>query len=398
MINIINKKDCCGCSACVQKCPKHCISLQEDNEGFLYPKVDVSSCIECGLCSKVCPIKKQNESRYPLKVYASKNKNDLIRLRSSSGGVFTLLAEQILSEGGIVFGAKFNKNWNVVHSYTDTIEGLGKFRGSKYVQSIIGNNFKIVENYLKEGRKVLFSGTSCQIAGLKNYLHKDYNDLLTIEIVCHGVPSPLIWRDYLKYKCLKNTKNVINRTNSVSELVEITNVSFRDKTKGWKNYCFRIDYSTNNSEVIRSKKDIFMRGFLKDLYLRPSCYSCVARQGKSGADISIADYWGIQLIHPEMDDNKGTGAILVYSEKGIRYYDLIKEKAETLEATYENVIIHNPCIVKSVDEPKIRSRFWIYYKEKNIDAIKEICDLMDPPMMVVLLSRIIRKIKLIIGT
>ena len=198
MIEIKDKKDCCGCSACVQRCPKQCITLKEDNEGFLYPIVDKKTCIDCGLCEKVCPILHQGEPQKPLKVYAAKNLNEEIRRQSSSGGIFTLLAEQVIQEGGVVFGARFDENWEVKHDYTETIEGLAVFRGSKYVQSRIEDNYKKAEEFLKQGRKVLFSGTPCQIAGLKRFLRKEYEELLTVDFVCHGVPSPGVWRKYLK--------------------------------------------------------------------------------------------------------------------------------------------------------------------------------------------------------
>lgn len=192
MIEIKDKKDCCGCSACVQKCPKQCISLKEDNEGFLYPEVDKSMCINCGLCEKVCPVLHQGESRKPLKVYAAKNQDEEIRRQSSSGGIFTLLAEKTIQDGGVVFGARFDEHWEVKHDYTETIEGLAAFRGSKYVQSRMEDNYRKAEMFLKQGRKVLFSGTPCQVAGLKRFLRKYYGNLLTIDMVCHGVPSPLV--------------------------------------------------------------------------------------------------------------------------------------------------------------------------------------------------------------
>ncbi len=215
MIEIKEKYNCCGCSACVQICPKQCISLSADNEGFLYPQVDTAVCINCGLCEKVCPVINQNEPRMPLEVYAAKNTDEEIRLKSSSGGIFTLLAEHIISEGGVVFGARFNENWEVVHDYTETVEGLESFRGSKYVQSIIGENFKKAKFFLDEGRNVLFSGTPCQVAGLKKFLRKEYENLLTVEVVCHGVPSPMVWHDYLDYRRAKHATG----KNTVSESV-----------------------------------------------------------------------------------------------------------------------------------------------------------------------------------
>lgn len=414
MINIKLKKDCCGCSACVQICPKQCVSMSADNEGFLYPKVDATICIDCGLCEKVCPVINQNEPREPLAVYAAKNNNEEIRLKSSSGGVFTLLAEQIILEDGVVFGAKFNENWDVVHDYTETIDGLDAFRGSKYVQSIIGDNFIIAKKFLNDGRKVLFSGTPCQIAGLKKFLRKDYENLLTVEVVCHGVPSPMVWRDYLDYKRTKCAVGKNTVSSSLNELPVITGISFRDKTHGWKKFGFKICYAASkaaensvsksakitNCEITPFNEDIFMKGFLKNLYLRPSCYHCATRQGKSGADISIADYWGIQSIHPEMDDDKGTGVILINTEQGANYYNFVVNQIKSLTSNYDNAIMQNPCIVRSVKEPSLRAKFWELYEIMGIDAIADICNKMKPGFVtrcINLAKRIIKRLLRTLG-
>ncbi len=198
MINIIDKQDCCGCWACVQVCPRQCISMHEDEEGFLYPKVDVSACMACGLCDKVCPEINQSKPKRPQNVYAAINPDNAIREQSSSGGIFTMLAERTIESGGVVFGARFDEKWDVVHDYTETVDGLAAFRGSKYVQSRIGECYRQAGQFLKAGREVMFSGTPCQIAGLKKYLQREYDNLLAVDVVCHGVPSPKVRRVYLK--------------------------------------------------------------------------------------------------------------------------------------------------------------------------------------------------------
>lgn len=411
MIDIINKHNCCGCNACVQICPKQCISMSADNEGFLYPQVNTSICIDCGLCEKVCPVINQNEPREPLAVYAAKNTNEEIRLKSSSGGVFTLLAEQVIAEEGVVFGVRFNESWEVIHDYTETVEGLEAFRGSKYVQSIIGDNFKIAKQFLSNGRKVLFSGTPCQIAGLKKFLRKDYENLLTVEVVCHGVPSPMVWRDYLDYKRAERAAGKNTVSSSLNELPVITGISFRDKTNGWKKFGFKICYAASkaaensvsksanivNCEITPFKEDLFMKGFLKDLYLRPSCYHCVALQGKSGADISIADYWGVQSIHPEIDDDKGTGAVLINTNNGLKCYNNIYQSLDCVQTNYDDIVRYNPCIIRSVNEPKERTIFWGAYATKKIECIDKICDSMTPSRIITLAKRAIGKIKRTLG-
>lgn len=409
MINIKEKHNCCGCGACEQICPKQCISMSTDNEGFLYPQVDSAICIDCGLCEKVCPVINCNEPHTPIATYASKNLNEEVRSQSSSGGVFTLLAEKVISEGGVVFGARFNENWAVIHDYTATVEGLKLFRGSKYVQSIIGDNYKIAKQFLSEGRKVLFSGTPCQIAGLKKYLRKENENLLTVEVVCHGVPSPKVWHDYLEYKRAKRAVGKKTVSSSLNELPVITGISFRDKTNGWKKYGFKIGYAaleaadnsvsksadTANYELTPFNEDLFMQGFLRNLYLRPSCYHCAARQGKSEADISIADYWGIQSIHQQFDDDKGAGLTLVNTTQGVQYYRIIESNVASIATDYTLAVKANPCIIESVSIPKHRKKFWELYDTKRIEAIAIICNKMQPSLInrgIMFIKRVIKRI------
>lgn len=325
MINIKEPKDCCGCNACAQRCPKHCIILTEDHEGFLYPKVNTELCIECGLCEKVCPVINQKPKKGPLEVYAAINPDEQIRKESSSGGIFTLLAEKIIQENGVVFGARFDENWEVRHDYTETIEGLAVFRSSKYVQSRIEDNYLKAEKFLKEKRKVLFSGTPCQIAGLKKFLRKEYDNLLTVDFICHGVPSTKVWRMYLDETC----RNLIKRGSSSNFIDEgrrsyIEAINFRHKILGRKRFSFFLKL---NSAFIQSEKNTegifepfsenaFMKAFLSDTILRPSCYQCPCKSGKSTSDITIADYWNIQQVLPEFDDDKGISLVLTNTSKG----------------------------------------------------------------------------------
>lgn len=259
--------------------------MREDNEGFLYPEVDREVCIDCGLCEKVCPVIHQGDKRKPLAVYAVKHKDDKIRLSSSSGGAFTALAESVIDEDGVVFGAKFDEDWSVFHDYTDTKEGLAAFRGSKYVQSRVGDSFKKAEYFLKAGRKVLFSGTPCQIAGLKRFLRKEYDNLLTVDFICHGVPSPGVWREYLKEETARQCggkNSVLSHPNIKERDARIESISFRDKRLGWKKFSFALTLSVPNGHgakntVLLSESkyhNLFLKGFLRDLYLRPSCHHC----------------------------------------------------------------------------------------------------------------------------
>ena len=362
MIKLQNKKDCCGCSACVQRCPKQCISLKEDKEGFLYPIVDENTCIDCGLCEKVCPIITPNEPREPLKVYAAKHKDDEIRMKSSSGGIFTLLAEQIIDEGGVVFGARFDEYWEVMHDYTETKEGLAVFRGSKYVQSRIGNTYLQAENFLKQGRKVMFTGTPCQIAGLKRFLRKEYENLLAVDFVCHGVPSPKVWRIYLDETLARQGigKNTV-LSHAMLRQKFIRSIDFRSKSTGWKNFSFALTLtkaSVNGEEnsVLLStvfSENQFMQAFLGDYILRPSCYKCVCKAGRSGADITLGDFWGIEMIRPDLDDDKGCGLVLNYSNCNLTSLAIGLERM-----SYENAKTRNSAIYDSVKIPKNHAFFW----------------------------------------
>ena len=351
MINIKNKQECCACSACAQRCPKQCIKVVEDCEGFLYPKVDETKCINCHLCEKVCPVVHQAEPRMPMESYAAYNMDNIVRKDSSSGGIFTLLAEKVIDEGGVVFGATWNEKWQVVHTYTETKEGIIQFRGSKYVQSIIGETYKQAEAFLKSGRKVLFSGTPCQIAGLRLFLRKEYENLLTVDFICHGVPSPGVFRWYLQeeinnYAARKGRKNKVSflPIHSIPkgdvlmpEGLSINGIRFRDKCSGWKKFSFVLllaeasaDGKQNSVSLSYTlEQNSFLKGFLNDLYLRPSCHKCPAKSLKSGSDITIADYWGYKDTTNIIDTDEGISAVLINTVKGQTEFcklSLIKEK------------------------------------------------------------------------
>ncbi len=297
---------CTACSSCFHSCPKHCITMQPDSEGFLFPVVNEKDCIDCGLCEKVCHELHPYEQRKPLNVYAAINNDEEIRLKSSSGGIFYLLAEKTILEGGVVFGARFDEEWQVMLDYAETFESVQPFMGSKYVQARTATAYKDAETFLKQGRKVLFSGSPCQIAGLYHYLRKEYDNLTSVDFVCHGVPSPKVWQRYLD-EVVTSGKQAIN------------DVKFRNKSNGWKKFNFVLSY--NHEEKSYSlcswhQQNHYMRAFLSDMILRPSCHNCRAKQGRSHSDITIADFWGINVEMPEMDDDKGTGLVLVNTEKG----------------------------------------------------------------------------------
>ena len=342
--DVFLKMSCCGCSACLQKCPKKCIEMHEDAEGFLYPEINDDFCIDCGICYNVCPVRNQKPNCKPLAFYASQSKDETLRLQSSSGGIFSLLAEYIIRKGGIVFGARFNEKMELVHEYTETINGLAPFRGSKYVQSKIGDSFKQVEYFLKQGRMVLFSGVPCQIAALKLYLQKEYDNLLTVDVICHGVPSEAVWRAYGK---------VIG-----AQLP----LSFRDKSTGWQQYSVQL-----NGTAHPYRKDPYMRLFLSDVILRPSCYHCPAKGASRVSDLTLADFWGIQNVDPTMFDDKGTSLVLVHSAAGEQALAQIRSDLLLKAEPLESALAGNPSAVHSATEPKARAAFFAEFEKRQGD-------------------------------
>ncbi len=359
MIYIKKKSECCGCYACTNICPKQCIEMKIDNEGFWYPEVDKDRCIDCSLCEKVCPeLATPKKEEFKTIAYACKNKEENVRLSSSSGGVFTSLCEYVINNKGVVFGVAFNENFEVEHMEANTIEEYKKFRGAKYVQSKIGETYKKAKKYLDEGRIVLFSGTQCQKKGLNFFLRKKYYNLIAVDIVCHGVPSPLVF-DLYKEKLKKEYNS------------QISSISFRDKSSGWKTYKYRIAFKNGKVEEKLSYNNIYSKGFLKDLYLRPSCYSCEAKNFNNNSDITLGDYWGVQNKHSEFDDDKGISLILINSEKGQDTFNKISDNIEIIRTDLDYAISHNPCIVRPVKYNSKREEFFKELNNDNLDKLIE---------------------------
>ena len=353
MIRIKDKKDCTGCHACASACPTKCITLNTDTQGFHYPEVEVERCIACGRCERTCPVLHPYEAHHPIAVYASKNADEEVRMQSSSGGLFTPLAEEILGRGGVLFGARFDDSWRVVHDYVETVEGLSSLRGTKYVQSYIGDTFVQVRNFLKQDRWVLFTGTPCQVAGLKHYLHRDYGRLLTVEVVCHGVPSPLVWNTYLNEITTKNER--------------IIRVEMRHKSTGWSAYSMQIASTRGMLYNGKARHNVYSRGFLADFYLRPSCHACPAKQGRSGADITLGDYWGIRTLHPSMDDDRGVSLVAIHTEKGMNFFGALHVISK--ETTYAQALQLNPALARSAPQNPLCEEFWRRFPREGMKAV-----------------------------
>jgi len=402
MIERIDKKFCVGCFACENVCYTNCIQMIADAEGFLYPKVDKAKCINCGLCEKVCPIIEQNRisnetiSDENIEIekisnenividnianenvaYACFNKNEVIRSESSSGGIFWLLAQNIISSGGVVFGAAFDDNINLVHMHTDNIEGITKFMGSKYLQSKIGKSYQIAKDFLDNNIKVLFSGTPCQIAGLLKYLGREYDDLLCTDLICHGVPSPKAFKMYRT-----NLERIYGATTS--------EISFRKKNEGWKQFSLSLIFNNNTEHKQTVDKDLYLKAFLQNVCLRPSCYNCNFKTLNRQSDITLGDFWGIENIMPEMDDNKGISLVFVNSEKGNLMMKSIKESIIYKEVDINLAVKYNSAAIQSAKYNTKRDAFM-----KDLDKLpfnilaKKYCS--DR-----IYTRIIRKLKFIL--
>lgn len=337
-------KSCCGCSGCEQMCPKNCISMKPDHEGFLYPEVDESICIECGICIKHCPILTDVSRCNIPKVYAAKYKDSGSTFKSTSGGLFIPIAKSVLSMGGVVFGCAYDENLVAKHIKVETEDELYRLQSSKYVQSDTRGIYKQVKTELQNGKEVLFSGTGCQAAGLRSFLGKDYGNLLITDIVCHGVPSPKLFKNYIDYmgKKLGGT---------------LTSYNFRSKEKrGWDLY-----YKAENGQKSKSDYGFFDPYYSAFLYCktyRESCYECKFANKNRVSDITLADYWGIQKFHPEFFDENGVSLVLVNTEKGKKYLEKIKDKLEIIESDYNKASVMNANLVHPSKRPSCRDSIY----------------------------------------
>lgn len=375
--------------------------MQADEEGFLYPHVDKATCVNCGLCEKVCPILHKPKTYSILETYAAKHINPEIKLKSSSGGMFSALAEVILKEGGAVFGAAFDKDWNVTHAYVEKLDDLDKLRRSKYVQSNIGNTYQQAKQFLEQGRNVLFTGTPCQIAGLRNYLGKEYNNLLTADIICHAAPSPAVWQKFLH-------ENL--------DVPAIKAINFREKKIGWSTFYLSfltphgLNAHGNRKRLIERVlfhcraaaaiiyHNVFLHAFLRELINRPSCHTCHFKGlNERLSDFTLGDLWGQWPgIITKQDKKQGISALLVNTPKGKIYFDKLQSCLvfQPVEAT--RIAQFNTALDTSTNAHPKRGEFFNRYQtEKFTPLVRELLRIR--PIYIalpgILLKKLFRKIK-----
>ena len=362
ILDKIEISKCNGCTACSSICPKKCIEMKENVDGFLYPAVNKNNCISCGLCDKVCPVNNDIKLNDVPSAYAAINKNKEERLNSSSGGVFSLIANYILDKNGYVVGAAYNDKFEVEHVIIDSKEELHKLRGAKYSQSRLGDVFGKIKELLDTDHYVLFSGTPCQVGGLKSYLRKDYEKLVLIDTVCHGVPSPLVWKKYVEYRSKTDNKGEIP-----------TSINLRSKSSGWSRYNYSIEFNYGKKSYSKvNGQDPYMKAFVGNYCLRESCYDCSFKSIQRVSDFTLGDYWGIWNQNPEMDDNKGTSLLLVHSIKGNRILEYIRNQLDSVPVDLEESIKENPSMIKSSPINKDRNIFiGIVIREGFKQAIKK---------------------------
>lgn len=351
MVEIVEKSKCVGCGACKTICSKNAIKMKaDDSTGFLYPLVDNELCVDCGLCKKACPVLKENEKNGVKQTFAAYALDENIRENSSSGGIFSLLAENVLSENGVVLGVSMSRDCSrAEHILVEKKEELEKLRGSKYIQSDVNDSYKLAKQNLDEGKKVLFSGTPCQVAGFKSYLGKDYDNLITVDFICHGVPSPLAWEKYLKFR----EEKAVSQTRRTF---------FRHKKPGWKPYSVKFEFSNSTEYTQVLTRDLYMRGFISDLFLRPSCFECEFKDSRYQSDITLADFWGIEKIKPEWNDNKGVSLVVTNTDKGNLLLENIKEVTERENVEFKDAFVDNPSYFKSVEKKFIEK---LVFKDLN---------------------------------
>lgn len=346
MIALKDKKDCCGCTACASVCPVKSIAMREDEEGFLYPQIDPEICINCGKCEEVCPIvNRKEETPFEQTGYIVQHKDEVVLRESTAGGAFTAIARYVIEQGGVVFGATLTDTFSVHHDWVDCVEDLTKFRNSKYVQSDLRKTFVQAKAFLEAGKLVCFSGTPCQIEGLISYLGRDYRNLITVDVVCRAVPSPLIFRKYLEYQETRLGEKIIG-------------IRFRDKAYGYKYSTMNVVTKENRGRYHEGiETDPWLRAFFSGMCLRPSCYQCQFKKRYRLSDFTIWDCFQVGRFSKELDNDKGASRMLVHTEKGKALFAMISQDVRCIEVSPERITESTAEMFESVKYNEKRAEF-----------------------------------------
>lgn len=345
--------------------------MLQDSEGFAYPIVDKQNCIDCHLCERTCPQLQSKNAIHQNICYAAMSKDLHDVNTSSSGGIFVQVAKWVIANHGIVFGTRFDEDWTVLFDSAETLEELESLKTSKYVQADTNGIFTKIKKQLADNRWVLFVATPCQVKALRLFLRKEYTTLITVDIICHGVPSPLAWKRYLGYRKKEDVGN--------SDEYKILNVNFRDKRISWEKHCLTIKYQSTESQICYSQclsDDIYIRLFESNVMLRPSCYSCNSKSGNSGSDITIGDFWGIEKVVPEFNNHKGCSIVVVHTALGEKIMSLLNVDIVRVDET--QALASNPSYFHSTPaEQKRESFFKLLEETTDFESIK---NLLYPPL------------------
>ena len=385
-MNITQILDACtGCGMCVAACPSAAVKMQPDAQGFWRPVVDSAACIDCGLCTRKCPVSTPLQTSVHTDVLTGYAKNEALMFQSSSGAIFPILAAEIIRRGGLVFGASFDEQFHVLHTAAEEKERLSALCSTKYVQSRIpADCYSQVKNALSDGRWVYFSGVPCQVAALKSYLGRDYETLITQDIACHSVPSPMVWYGY---------KEELEKQHGG----KMTAFSFRNKASSWERYHIHAVFDNGREFTQSAAKNPYQRGFIKGLYSRRSCFSCQFKGIERCSDITLADYWGVKSIQPEAYNPQGTSLILLHSEKGRRLLESCKDRLHIAIAA-DAAFMYNQAMLKPIQKPTRYDAFWSGYgKTPFEDLVTSCCEPTRKEIAKVrwsksLLARIIRRL------
>lgn len=385
MLQVLEHDKCTGCAACFTACPHKAITMHFDEEGFENPVINQDACVDCGLCRSVCPViqydkrqEQRNEYNDAQVGYAARNRNYSQRLISSSGSIFPPIAEWILENNGVVVGAAYDDQFNVVHRIIDSVDDLRDIQGSKYLQcKADSTTFKRIKDELKTGRLVLYSGMACQVEGLKTFLRKEYENLYTIDLICMGIPSPIVWQKYLK---------------AYFDGEKIQYINFKEKSIGWNSFCFYVKTDKREFKE-RGMENFYLQSMFRSWNMRPSCFQCPFKKEKRISDFTLADCWGANKLVPSIDDNKGLSSVIVHSAKGQRLWQQLSDKIDSIEISIDDIAAGNSNLIQNKPQTGDRKLFYDVLNQNPQKAFEGLCRVNYPGILRRFVGNLIINIK-----